>query len=407
MADDNTQNIINFLGKAFDKAIEDAWRGDASNTIVDPSANHEACHVARFVYGVPEPMVDAIKQIPGVQGVSVEGMFCHTKPYAFWDRKAAANGVERRELADLMVEVEIVSRSGSASRAVLVQTKMKKASNWVAPMTISASALAEEQRELYSCLPPFCLELDKRPTADEVRKEKRTVATYPGLALYNLGGKSGLPSKKPAGLVYAVIKGNTPRVSGQRLPWLVEDGRPPLPATTAPFAVPPGVFSLGFGQALASMVVEGRVGRVPAIGVRSDGCQGVPSSWKLLIDDLKAFARRRIADSTWQSSKDPNKKKLLDIRIVPSVGKAASKTLLNRATFTVSNGQVVALTKCVRAPRWLPESAWRDSFDTIAGGEWLDSGGGNNEDLRNFEALIPEGGFGFLKIRIEVSDDLR
>ncbi|MNV82836.1 hypothetical protein D3C71_1765950 [compost metagenome] len=103
--------------------------------------------------------------------------------------------------------------------------------------------------------------------------------------------------------------------------------------------------------------------------------------------------------------KGSKKLKSHDIRIVPHVGKSNSKTLLNRATFTIADGLVIGITKCVRTPTWLPDAAWLDSFDTLMGGAWLGNGDGGGDDLL-IRAAFPEEGFGFLKIRIEVGDHL-
>jgi hypothetical protein len=107
------------LAPLFAAEIEQAWRGTAS---VKSSGSSEPNHVARFVQGTPAGIASAIRTVPGVLSVAVQGTFCYVSPYVFWQQ-----GTEylRRELADLLVVVELVQQGlPKRRRAMLVEAKM-------------------------------------------------------------------------------------------------------------------------------------------------------------------------------------------------------------------------------------------------------------------------------------------
>jgi hypothetical protein len=130
----------------------------------------------------PLGLAAAIKGVHGVDSVAVTGMFCHTSPYAYWWHD---KGWVRKELADLMIQIEIVSGKERAERALLIQTKMgREGSPWVAPVALTGLDLL--QRELYSELPEFWLELDGRP-----KKPKTSIPARAGRRASPLrGGRS-------------------------------------------------------------------------------------------------------------------------------------------------------------------------------------------------------------------------
>lgn len=267
-----------YLTDCFSGVIEQAWKGVNSSAVGTPEPNH----VARSIQGAPAGMATAIKSVPGVQSVAVQGTFCHQNPYAFWKQDGAYPCCE---LADLLVVVELVHQlAPKRRRALLFQTKMggKDKSTWALGQKICG--LTRTQRGLHTDLPLFCLEMDSRPTRDMVEPTGLDLSTYmlqrSAPAPFDL---TSLPLQHPVGLVYAAIDVKTDRVGAGLTPWLAENGRPPKPTTYS------AVFDVTFPQALAEMVTEVH----PRFGVDCDPAPATTLGWPRLIDDLGRWASMR------------------------------------------------------------------------------------------------------------------
>lgn len=362
------------------------------------SAAHEACHVARFVHGAPPGIVAAIKQVPGVASAVVQGVFCHKKPLVFWEDAHDRTGLSRRELADLMLEVTINSKAGSARRALLVQVKMGKQANWATPATVNK--LEAGQRRLYAGLPPFCLELDPTHATkrDLLANGVNTFAGAGGLILHPYHLTAALLAPPSAGFVYAAVDRLHRAKTPSAYPWLGET-RPPHSAGTS------GVFDVDFGWALADMIVEAQ----PAFGVRSD--QSAPTAdWARLITDIKSFALARgRSKSFWRG------RKALDItlRTAPN-----NKVLSNIARFLALDDRLSSLWSfAATEPDPYSGPAWfRDPFD-LGVEPWklalkgsssyvidLDDDGWIPPGWRDAIPNGPVGGFGLLSIVIDLED---
>jgi hypothetical protein len=301
MSDANFQQ----LEGEFAKVIECAWR---SSSVIDPNASSEPNHVARFVHGAPGGIAAVIKKIKGIDSVAVQGTFCHQKPYAFWRQK---NQYERRELADLLVVVQIVTGKVSVKRAMFVQVKMgdKAATTWGTSQELTVLQL--EQRKLYSALPEFCLELHGRPTKQDTKKcterpdgtLKMTMSDFMAAAElrsqlivkgaftpYQLAALAKL-SPEDGGLVYAAVGRDRKRKGCPQHPWLFEDGRPKTSnLKKATCDVP-------FATALAEMVAKTET----RFGVRSESSTQEPhKDWSRLVEDVTIWASRNIRDATKQ-----------------------------------------------------------------------------------------------------------
>lgn len=378
------------LHKLLEPVIFKAWRGDSSP--VKLKATHEACHVARFVHGAPPGIVNAIKSFNGVSSAVVQGVFCHKKPLVFWEDGRDATGLSRRELADLMVEVTINSKTGSASRALLVQVKMGKQANWATPATVNR--LEAGQRRLYAGLPPFCLELDPAHATkqDLLARGVKTFAGAIGLPLHPYHLSPALLASPSAGCVYAAVDRRHRATVPSAHPWLGEV-RPPHSSATS------GVFVVDFAWALADMIVEAQ----PAFGVRSDG--SAPSGdWARLIADLKSFASARPSKQVWRG------RNVLDIELRTPPNQ---KVLNHIAKFVTLDNRLSTLwsyagTQPINAIPWfdVPFDMGMAQWKRLSRGEstviFLDDEG---RIPPGWDDVIPEGprgGFGWLSISIEL-----
>lgn len=386
------------LHDKFGAAIAHAWSDNQSDVRFDNS--HEACHVARIVYGVPAGMVAAIKKLPNVQSAEVRGMFCHRSPFAFWDAPRKPPELERRELADLMVEVEVVRGGVTASRAMLVQVKMASSTSKWRP-GVNVSQLCLHQRNLFHALPPFCVELHGRPTKEALKSQGVVTITAPSktytLAPYALAPLLG--PQHPGGLIYAAVNPDHRQLRGPSptQPWLAEDGRPQSGQGTASFTV-------DFARALAEMVVVDQT----RFGVRTQPPISSSNDWSRLIYDLKDFAVWRAKHANWHADK------VLDIELNPGKG-PNNQVLYNVQRLVSHNGMLTGLcshassatlvagTWTVGARRfdWLHEEARKAQHLKIY------RNGDGPPFSSELSLNVPRSGFGILQVRVTVEPSAR
>lgn len=383
--------------------IVNAWRGKDSP--VKRSIAHEANHVARLVHAAPPGIVQAIKGLPGVTAATVQGVFCHKKPLAFWDDANDPTGLSRRELADLMVEVEIATPSETASRALLIQVKMGDEPAWGS--TVSLRGLDAGQRQLYADLPDFCMEFGIQyevTKKDLVKGNVRTIAPPSGFTTYPYKLAGRLINLRARGLVYvAVDRKHRSRVQSAT-PWLAEQGRPSRsPLTSA-------TFDVDFALALAEMVVEQR----PRFGLRSDG-KALVRDWANLIDEVKHYAAFRSTQRIWTG------RKALDVELRKN---PTTSVLDHVAAFATDQGVLESLwIRASSAPRppYLdtPFGPFHDDLFDVGpdGAPQRYARVDESSDVENrahgdegpplWPGSVerePEGGFGLLSLRIEVDD---
>lgn len=380
------------LHDKFGQAITKAWEG--VNSVVEKSRTHEACHVARFVYGAPAGMVAAIKKLRSVQSAEVRGMFCHKSPFAFWDDPdPKKKGLVRCELADLMVEVEVVRAGVTASRALLVQLKKaNRETKWKSGVKVSSLDLV--QRYLFHALPSFCVELSGRPTKDQlVRSGVTSILGQTTLLPYAL---AGFASKHPGGLVYAAVNPAHQGPPSPTQPWLAEDGRPQNCDSSA-------VFTEDFARALAEMVAVDQT----RFGVRTQPLSPTSDDWSRLIHDLKDFATWRATEPIW------NGDTVLDV--VLDSGKGPNNDVLYNVQHLVSqHGHLLTLCSHASSAR-KPWPSWR--YDAV--GEALGVAHKRMLARRHQGSFkigegppfwppsvpnVPWRGFGVLQVRVTVSE---
>lgn len=387
-------NETDELHDKFGDAIAEAWAGTKS--VVEQSETHEASHVARLVHGAPAGMVAAIKNLPQVQSAEVRGMFCHRSPWAFWDDPKTGGGLVCRELADLMVEVEVVRGGVTASRALLVQVKKaNKKTKWKPGVKVSGLDLG--QRHLFHALPAFCVELPMRPTKDRLVAAGVTTITTPNLSLSPYALANLLQPQHPGGLVYAALNPHHQHKGppSPTQPWLAEDGRPQNGGSSA-------VFTVDFARALAEMVVAGQSG----FGVRTQPPSASNDDWSRLIHDFKDFARWRAIQGIAKGDR------FLDVVLKP--GSAPNGDVLyNVQQFVSHHGQLMAL--CSHASSASkPYPALTDFTRAFTVGaqrrathehRQMHQGDDGPPFWPDFAREIPWQGFGLLQVRVRVADE--
>jgi hypothetical protein len=232
------------------------------------------------------------------------------------------------------------------------------------------------------------------------RPRKKTVAKS-GLTLsqYMLTNGHGLPYDlramqpvHPVGLVYAAIDRDRTRAGLHLAPWLAEDGRPQAASDSA-------VFSIPFSDALADLVTEPQ----PKYGVDCAPATASIADWPRLIDHLTRWAHAR---------NKAGHKSAHGVEL--SAGMSKSDVHHNIQTFQVEGGRLLGLMQWqhfAAQGRW--KETWpvalvpshlrwrREEISVIA--EIVGSSGEPRLPwLKDIEVEEP-GGFGMLKIRIEIA----
>lgn len=377
-----------YLAPLFAAAIEQAWRGTAS---VKSDGTSEPNHVARFIQGTPAGIASAIKTVPGVLSVAVQGTFCHMSPYAFWQQ---GTKYVRRELADLLVVVELVQQGlPKRRRAMLVQAKMgaQNLASWSPTQTVDG--LDEAQRYLYAALPDFCLEMSGRPNKRAVAKSGLSLSQY--MLTNGHGQPYDLRAMRPAhpvGLVYAAIDRDRTRAGLHLAPWLTEDGRPQAASDSA-------VFSIPFSDALADLVTEPQ----PKFGVDCAPQTASIADWPRLIDDLTRWAHARNKAGHKSSH-----------GVQLNAGTSKSDVYHNIQTFQVESGRLLGLMQWQHfADQGKLKETWpvalvpsrrrwcKEEISAIA--EIVGRAGEPRLPWPQEIEIEESGGFGLLKIRIEIA----